>query len=95
MRWLGLAFCGLLVFGVGCKGKSPEDVCNHMIDLAKKADAEKGKKLEAKKDECVKELEGMKKEVGDEKYNKFAACVVDSSDMKDAEGKCEELIKGK
>jgi hypothetical protein len=80
---LTLALAPLSACGGG--DTSPEGICNHYLTKIEKVPADK---LEGEKKECVEELAGMKKELGDEKWNKFASCVLGAAD-KDAAKKCE------
>lgn len=63
---------------------SPEGVCNHVLTKYEKLE---GEKLANEKKECVEELSEMKKELGDEKWGKFATCVVGAAN-EDAAKSC-------
>jgi hypothetical protein len=89
-RWLAL--CALVVAGalLACKKSNPEAVCKHMIDLAQK-DGKYKDKDEAKDqyEDCLEDVEKIKNKLGDEKFKKFAKCVLDKDDFDAARKKCD------
>lgn len=82
-RILGV-LCGAFLF-TAC-GPSPTDVCDHMIELAKKEEGSEAlvKKAEEGRSECVSSMESAKEMQGAMKYNETANCIVDATSMKDA-----------
>jgi len=78
----GLAIlASVMLLASGCKNRSPDAVCEHYMKIAEEEDEEEKK-------ECVEEIEKLKEEVGDEKYESFADCILEAEDKKTAR-KCE------
>jgi hypothetical protein len=84
MRW-----ALLLVALIGCGGDaSPEMVCDHMLEVAKKT----GVPISAEGDpraRCVEKQQRMKQLVGDETFKKVAACIMGKSDMNAIMNECD------
>ena len=81
----------LLAFGLSAcdKPATPQGVCDHMAALAKKSEDERAKEFGEEMGECVEELTEMKTEAGDEKFGKFAKCVLGKSDFEAAYKECD------
>jgi len=80
-----LALAALTPLLAACS-PSPEKVCSHVMDIAKKSAPEGAPEpseedMKKAQEKCVGDLEKEKKELGDEKYNKMVKCVMDASDM--------------
>ena len=75
------------LFALGC-GASPEQVCDHMIGLAKKELGEEAAKA-MPKEECVKEAEKEKELKGMMKWREQAGCVMDATSL-EAAVKCDK-----
>ncbi len=68
----------------GC-GPSPDAVCDHMIELAKKEGSDGiGKKAEEGRGECISSMESAKEMQGAMKYKESAGCIMDATTFKDA-----------
>lgn len=64
------------VAATGCSS-SPEDVCDHMVELLEnELGAEAASKLDKK--ECVSSLERERDMIGEIEYRKQASCVMDA-----------------
>ncbi len=68
---LPFALASLAACGGG--DTSPEGVCNHVLTKYEKL---AGEELAEEKKDCVEDLTKMKTAIGDEKWNKFAGCVL-------------------
>jgi len=84
MRWI------LLLAAIGCGGgdASPEMVCDHMLEVAKKT----GVPISAEGDpnaRCVEKQQRMKELLGDEAFKKVAACVMAKTDMNAIMSECD------
>ena len=76
----------LVASTTACGGaQTPEALCNHVLTKFEKLE---GEKLANETKECVEELTEMKKQVGEEKFAKFAGCVIGAAD-EEAARKCE------
>ena len=71
----------------GC-GPSPDALCDHMIELAKKEGGEEAAKM-IDKAECVKSAEKKKEMQGLVKFNEKAGCIMDAEDLAGL-AKCDE-----
>jgi hypothetical protein len=75
------------LFSLGC-GASPDAVCDHMIELAKKELGEEAAKAMPKA-ECVKDAERQKEMAGMMKWREQANCVMDAQTL-EAATKCDK-----
>ncbi len=82
-RILGVLSCTFLF--AAC-GPAPADVCDQMIELAKKEEGAEAlvKKAEEGRSECVSSMESAKEMQGSVKYNETANCIMDATTFKDA-----------
>ena len=65
---------------------SPEKICKHVMDIAKKSaregtEAPSEEEMKKHTEKCVGDLEKEKKELGDESYKKMVKCVMAASEM--------------
>lgn len=89
-RWL--LVCTMLVVAAlfACKKRDPEAVCKHMLELAKKDGKYKdGDEAKERYDKCLEDVEEIKGDLGDEKYAKFADCVMGADDFDTARKDCD------
>ena len=81
-----VAIGSIALFTLAC-GASPEQVCDHVIDLAKKELGEEAAKA-MPKEECVKDAERDKEMKGMMKWRTQAGCVMDATTL-EAAMKCD------
>ena len=91
-----LALVALSPLLVACK-PSPEKICTHVTDLAKKSAPEGTEEpseddMKDHTDKCVKRLDTRKSELGEEAYQEMVKCVMDAKDMEGVV-KCDEPQK--
>jgi hypothetical protein len=79
----------VLLVAIGCGGEaSPEMVCDHMLEVAKKT----GVPISAEGDpraRCIEKQQRMKEKLGDETFKKVAACIMAKSDMNAMMNECD------
>ena len=80
-----LALAALAPLLTACS-PSPEKICAHVMDIAKKSapegtEAPSEDEMKKATEKCVGDLEKEKKKLGDENYNKMVKCVMAASDM--------------
>jgi hypothetical protein len=80
----------LLLAAIGCGGgdASPEMVCDHMLEAAKKT----GVPISAEGDpraRCIDKMNRMKEKLGDETFKKVAACIMAKSDVAAMMNECD------
>lgn len=90
-----LALAALVPMLAAC-APSPEEVCQHIIDLTKKEVGEEAEamteQLDAHKEKCIKDGEHQKEMRGALEYNKEAKCVMAAESIADVE-KCDDKDK--
>lgn len=90
-----LALAAFVPFLAACT-PSDEDLCNHVMEIAKKenpkADSDKEPTDEEMKKhlaDCVEDLGKRKKDIGEEEFKTMAKCVM-AADSMEGIGKCNE-----
>jgi len=76
----------LLILAVAGCGASPEEICDHQIEVVKKELGDDAAK-ELDRGECVKKYEFKKDMKGLSKWSKFSSCIMEA-DSVDALDKC-------
>jgi hypothetical protein len=77
----------LALFACG-GGPSPASLCNHLYDLAEKAGGKEAEEADKNKEECLKEVEKVKEDLGDDAFKKFGECVTAKESLEAAVRGC-------
>lgn len=82
-RTFGVLTCALFL---GACGPSSTDICDKMIELAKKEGGSDAmvKKLEKDRGECIAAMDSAKEMQGAVKFKETGDCIMDAASFKDA-----------